>query len=110
LALIDKYLQPVDVAWREIGVLAQSGLGLRAEYRAFDASERFSLSFASAPTTPTRCRCGDVLKGKIGPSECELFGRACVPDRPIGPCMVSAEGSCAAEYKYSALAQRAGAA
>lgn len=91
--------EPSDGEWRGLGVIPASGLNLRKEYAGFDAVARFGLPEIPA-TDPPGCRCGDVLKGLIQPKECGLFGRACTPRNPLGPCMVSSEGSCAARYKY----------
>ena len=97
--VIGRVFEKSDAGWRGIGVLPDSGLAIRAEYAAFDAQQRFGI--AIAPTrAATACRCGDVLKGKIAPDGCALFGTACTPDTPVGPCMVSTEGTCAAHYKY----------
>jgi hydrogenase expression/formation protein HypD len=101
-ALMARYLQPIDAAWRGIGVLPQSGLGLRPEYAAFDAERRHGVTVQLGKENPA-CRCGEVLKGKLRPPECPLFGRACTPDQPVGPCMVSAEGTCSAYFKYSGV-------
>jgi hydrogenase expression/formation protein HypD len=94
-----KAFEECDADWRGLGVIPGSGLGLRDEFEALDAVKRFSL-----PEPPDveieGCRCGDVLKGLIEPSECSLFGEACTPSSPVGPCMVSSEGSCAARYRY----------
>jgi hydrogenase expression/formation protein HypD len=101
-ALMASYLEPVDAAWRGIGVIPGSGLGLREEFAAFDAEKKHGV-----PVTPGReppgCRCGDVIKGKLKPPDCPIFATGCTPDKPIGPCMVSAEGSCAAYFKYSRM-------
>lgn len=91
--------EPSDGEWRGLGVIPASGLKLREEYAGFDAVSRFNLPEIPA-TDPPGCRCGDVLKGLIQPKDCGLFGRACTPRNPLGPCMVSSEGSCAARYKY----------
>jgi hydrogenase expression/formation protein HypD len=99
LALMDHYLEPVDASWRGIGVLPASGLGLREAFAAFDATRRHGVTITPG-ATPRGCRCGDVLKGKLKPPECPLFGRACTPLQPVGPCMVSSEGSCAAYFRY----------
>jgi hydrogenase expression/formation protein HypD len=101
--LMDRYLEADDAAWRGIGVIPASGLALRRQWSAFDARERFGIEITEGRSHPG-CRCGDVLKGVIAPRECKLFGTACTPDRPIGPCMVSSEGSCAAAYKYARCA------
>lgn len=98
-SLIAKYLEVVDVPWRGLGTVPGSGLGLRSEYESFDAAKRFSIGIE--PGKPhTGCRCGEVLKGIITPPDCVLFGGRCNPDHPIGPCMVSSEGSCSAYHKY----------
>ncbi|MBN2530576.1 MAG: hydrogenase formation protein HypD [Deltaproteobacteria bacterium] len=99
LALFEKYLIPVDAGWRGIGVIPQSGLGIKDEFEKFDAAMRFSVSTAGGAPDPG-CMCGEVLKGKILPADCPMFGDACTPQHPVGPCMVSSEGSCAAHYKY----------
>ncbi|MGE5189028.1 MAG: hydrogenase formation protein HypD [Gemmatimonadota bacterium] len=98
-AVIDRVFETADAGWRGIGVLPGSGLAIRAEHAAFDAAVRFGVAVPEA-TAATACRCGDVLKGKFAPDACPLFGTACTPDAPVGPCMVSAEGTCAAHYKY----------
>jgi hydrogenase expression/formation protein HypD len=91
-----------DVAtaeWRGFGAIPASGLALRAAYARFDAAECFSVEVSPAHEPPG-CRCGDVLRGIILPPECPLFARVCTPLAPVGPCMVSAEGACAAYYQY----------
>jgi len=99
VAVIEEVFEPVDSDWRGIGTLPGSGLGLRPRYSQFDASRSFKVDII-AKGEPAGCRCGDVLKGIIKPYDCKLFGKACTPERPVGPCMVSSEGSCAAYYKY----------
>ncbi len=101
-ALMDKYLEPVDAVWRGVGTIPGSGLGLRAEFAAFDAEKKHGVEVAPG-REPAGCRCGDVIKGKLKPPACPLFATGCTPDKPIGPCMVSAEGSCAAYFKYSRM-------
>ncbi len=101
-ALMDKYLEPVDAVWRGIGVIPESGLGLRGEYAAFDAEKKHDIAVTPGREPPC-CRCGDVIKGKLKPTACPLFAAGCTPDKPIGPCMVSAEGTCAAYFKYSRM-------
>ena len=91
--------EPSDALWRGIGPIAQSGLAMRERYASFDAWKRFSLSLPEVPEIKG-CKCGDVLKGLIAPDDCPLFGKGCTPAKPIGPCMVSTEGSCAAYFKY----------
>lgn len=89
-----------DTPWRGLGRIPRSGLVLREEYARFDALRHLGVQVQDLPPLPG-CRCGDVLKGKMRPDQCPLFGKACVPANPVGPCMVSTEGSCAAYYKYS---------
>ena len=98
--IMERYLEPRDDLWRGLGTIPQSGLGLKREYAAYDAAEKFGLTFRPAGIVMP-CRCGDVIQGKIAPCECPLFGTACVPEDPVGPCMVSGEGACAAAYKYA---------
>ena len=89
--------------WRGLGLIERSGLKLKEEFSAFDAERKFSSVIAGQmPAVPphSACRCGDVICGKILPEQCPLFGRRCVPEDPVGPCMVSTEGACAAAYKY----------
>ena len=97
--LLDRYFEPADAYWRGIGVIPASGLKLREQYAAFDANRRFNPP-ASEASEPELCSCGDILRGVKIPTECPLFGTGCTPENPIGPCMVSTEGSCAAYYKY----------
>ena len=91
--------EPCEDSWRGLGRIPASGLRLREELRDFDARERFALSVSSEPA-PTACRCGEVICGRLGPEGCPLFGTRCTPEDPVGPCMVSSEGACAAAYKY----------
>jgi len=88
--------------WRGLGELPASGLKLRPAYAAYDAQLAFDLPRPESPEPASQrgCRCGEVLRGVVEPPECRLFGKACTPARPIGPCMVSAEGACAAYYQY----------
>ena len=97
--MIDECFEPADGRWRGLGMIPESTLALRAPYRRFDAFERFGLE--ERPTKELKgCRCGEVLCGLIEPPECRLFGQACTPQKPVGPCMVSSEGTCSAWYKY----------
>ncbi len=98
--LINTYLEPCGPIWRGIGKIPGSGLELREKFAEYDAAKKFGIEI-SAGNPDSRCRCGEVLKGKILPEGCPLFGKACTPGSPVGPCMVSSEGSCAAYYKYS---------
>ncbi|MBN2008746.1 hydrogenase formation protein HypD [candidate division KSB1 bacterium] len=89
----------VDTDWRGIGMIPGSGLKINSNYQEYDASLRFKLSPPKAMKA-TGCRCGDILIGKLIPPDCRLFASRCNPQHPIGPCMVSSEGTCAAYYKY----------
>jgi hydrogenase expression/formation protein HypD len=102
VAVYEKAFEPADAVWRGIGTIPRSGLDIREAYARFDAAKRYGISMDSPEMArqPTLCRCGAVLKGKIRPDACPLFGSACTPRSPQGPCMVSSEGSCAAFYKY----------
>jgi hydrogenase expression/formation protein HypD len=97
--LMARYLRPVDAVWRGIGTIPASGLGLRPDYVRFDAERRHGVAVTLGGENPA-CACGEVLKGKRRPPDCALFGNACVPEHPVGPCMVSAEGTCAAWFTY----------
>ncbi len=85
--------------WRGLGRIPYSALRIKADYAAFDAERRFGLRQHFQPEQ-TACRCGLVIRGVIKPPDCPMFGRACTPDNPMGSCMVSAEGACAAYYTY----------
>ena len=99
-AVIAQVFEPADVVWRGVGCIPQSGLKLRAEFESFDAQKRFSLSAPDSPE-PAGCRCGEVITGLCTPADCKLFGTQCTPIHPIGPCMVSSEGTCQAWFKYN---------
>ena len=88
-----------DALWRGLGAIPGSGLALAPAYERFDALARLGLSLPETKPLPG-CRCGEVLKGKMPPNECPLFGKVCTPANPVGPCMVSTEGSCSAYFKY----------
>lgn len=91
-----------DSDWRGIGIIPSTGLKFRREYAAFDALQFISAKDYKSVENKV-CECGSILKGIKTPSECRAFGKACTPDNPLGPCMVSSEGSCAAEYRYSKI-------
>lgn len=97
--IISEVFEPAEGLWRGIGPIPSSGLRIRDAYGSFDAEKKFQIP-AGACVEPAGCMCGSVLKGLITPDECPLFGSACTPADPIGPCMVSSEGTCAAFYKY----------
>ncbi|MDH3222117.1 MAG: hydrogenase formation protein HypD [Gemmatimonadota bacterium] len=97
--LISRVFHLVDRPWRGIGTIPRSGLGLREPFLAHDAERKFALGGITA-AEPSDCRAGDVLRGRIKPNECEAFGTACIPERPLGAPMVSSEGACAAYYNF----------
>lgn len=99
VAAINEVFETCTATWRGLGDIPGSGYRLRDQFAQFDAVRRFQPEIE--PTVePRGCRCGDVLRGIMAPSECPLFRKACTPENPIGPCMVSSEGSCAAYYRY----------
>jgi len=102
LGIMDEVFMPVDASWRGLGTIPDSGLALREEFRGMDAAQAFDIPYEEVDDPPG-CRCGEVLQGLIRPPECPLFGTRCTPQYPVGPCMVSSEGSCAAFYRYGAL-------
>ena len=99
MSVMYKVFEPADALWRGLTVIPGSGLEIRREYDFFNARQRFDITITEAKD-PAGCACGDVLKSIKPPAECRLFGKACVPEHPIGPCMVSGEGACGAFYKY----------
>ena len=100
--LMDTVFEPSPANWRGMGEVPESGLRLREEYQGFDAELRFD--FDPGPTVePKGCICGDILRGVKTPLECKLFRGACTPEHPVGPCMVSSEGSCASYYHYGTI-------
>ena len=101
-AMMEKCFQPRRDLWRGLGSIEASGLGLREELADYDAEKKFGVQYG-AEEKPTACRCGEVITGRLSPGECPLFGRRCTPEDPVGPCMVSSEGACAAAYKYSTV-------
>ena len=98
--IIDTVFEPCDAAWRGLGSIPGSGLAIRKRYAKFDAGKRFDIKVEPS-MEPEGCRCGDILKGMCTPVECPLFGLQCKPENPIGACMVSSEGTCAAWYNYA---------
>ncbi|MEO0123989.1 MAG: hydrogenase formation protein HypD [candidate division WOR-3 bacterium] len=99
LRILEKVFRPVDSTWRGIGKIPKSGLTLKKEFERFDATKRFDIK-VSKSKEPAGCICGKILLGVKIPLECPLFGKKCTPGNPVGACMVSSEGSCAAYYKY----------
>ena len=99
LRLMGRVFEPCPAWWRGMGEVPDSGLKLRKEYQRFDAELAFDIDPGTA-YEPKGCICGDILRGVKTPVDCGLFGRACTPEYPVGPCMVSSEGSCSAHYLY----------
>lgn len=97
--MIQEVFTPCDSTWRGLGPIPGSGLAIRREYAAHDALGRFDCELPPAKEPPG-CRCAEVLRGAVRPPECPLFGEVCTPRDPVGACMVSAEGTCAAYFKY----------
>ena len=102
--IMAKVFEPGDAEWRGLGVIPGSGLRFRREYEGFDALDRFVLPQIHSVEF-RGCRCGEILRGVMAPAECHLFMKACTPTNPVGPCMVSGEGTCAAYYKYERSGQ-----
>lgn len=108
--IMNKVFEKCDSEWRGLGVIGNSGLKIRKEFRQFDAEEKYAIHGTPHAVRTThdarrnllynRCICGEVLKGKKEPTDCALFGNSCTPAKPVGACMVSSEGACAAYYKY----------
>lgn len=100
--LIKEVFEPYDAEWRGLGIILKSGLKLRNKYKQFDAGQRFNIERREIKLRKG-CSCGSVLKGVKKPEQCKLFATSCTPENPIGPCMVSSEGTCAAYYLYSCI-------
>ena len=102
--VINEVFEPMDVKWRGFPVILRSGLKLRNKFEEYDARKRYEDDLEELRnkefTEPKGCRCGDVLRGIISSKKCPLFGKKCTPNTPVGPCMVSIEGSCNIEYRY----------
>jgi hydrogenase expression/formation protein HypD len=99
IRLMDTVFEPGAADWRGIGVVPGSGLHLRKQYERYDALKLFSIKVTPAKE-PAGCICGAVLRGVSTPQSCKLFRTACTPEHPVGPCMVSSEGSCSTYYEY----------
>lgn len=103
MQMMQEVFRPRDDSWRGIGLVPGGGMTLRETYAAFNAEERFADVLAGISAEGKEipgCRCGEILQGRAVPRDCPLFGTACTPENPAGPCMVSSEGTCAAAYKY----------
>jgi hydrogenase expression/formation protein HypD len=103
---MDDVYEIADRPWRGLGIVPGGGLRLRAKWAAFDAERKFELHPVFSCES-SECRSGEVLTGKIKPTACEHFGARCTPESPLGAPMVSAEGVCAAYYRYNARPQLA---
>lgn len=98
--LVKKYFRVCDFEFRGLGLIKDGGLELKEEFSAYDASKKFDCTVQSKNESKA-CICGQILRGLAKPYDCKVFGKACTPRSPIGSCMVSGEGACAAYYKYS---------
>lgn len=98
-AMVEEIFEPADMDWRGLGRIPKSGLQIREKYNRYDAEYRLNITLPEA-SEPKGCLCGNILKGMNTPRECPLFDTRCSPAHPIGPCMVSSEGTCAAYHKY----------
>lgn len=103
LRLMAEVFEPCDALWRGLGLIPGSGLRLGKNYARFDALEKFGLESKSGPAEARDdgCQCGKILSGLLTPPECGLYGAACTPLTPVGPCMVSSEGTCGAWYRFN---------
>ncbi len=99
LKILNQVFKPADSSWRGIGKIPNSGLTFKKQYQRFDATKRYDIEISES-CEPRGCICGQVLLGLKIPPECPLFGKKCTPGNPVGACMVSSEGSCAAYYRY----------
>lgn len=97
--VMDQVFEPGNALWRGIGEIPDSGMALRPEYQAFDAGAKFDIDLPDTPE-PKGCACGEILMGLKTPDRCALYKKTCTPLNPVGPCMVSSEGACAAYYRY----------
>jgi hydrogenase expression/formation protein HypD len=99
LRLMDEVFEPCDSPWRGLGIIPRSGLAIQKRYSGHDARIKFDISVPQA-REPAGCRCAEILRGVARPMDCKLFRKVCTPRTPVGPCMVSSEGTCAAYFKY----------
>jgi len=97
--IIEEVFEKGDANWRGIGNIPLSGLFIRERYSQYDARKKYGLR-EKPPIVPRGCKCGEIMLGRMLPPECPLFAKGCTPEKPVGACMVSSEGSCAAYYKY----------
>lgn len=97
--ILSQVFRVTDASWRGIGKIPESGMKIRKKFSAFDAEKRFQLDVPESKE-PQGCACGKILIGLMTPPDCPLYGKTCTPVSPVGPCMVSSEGTCAAYYRY----------
>jgi hydrogenase expression/formation protein HypD len=101
LGMLQRVFRVCDASWRGIGMIPGTGLEPNEEFADYDARKRVGVAEPTGvEDLPGGCSCGDVMRGRMMPKDCPMFGAACTPARPVGPCMVSAEGACAAWYRY----------
>jgi hydrogenase expression/formation protein HypD len=98
--IMNQVFKIADATWRGIGEIPDSGMVLNDKFNKYDAVSRFNIDIKETKE-PIACACGEILMGLKTPEDCKLYGKACTPMNPVGPCMVSSEGSCAAYYKYN---------
>ncbi len=103
--IVSEVFEPVTDTWRGLGKIEKSGLKLNAGFSSFDANKHFPVHIEEKPE-PANCLCGQILRGINKPTDCKLFAHSCTPEMPIGACMVSPEGTCAAYYQYRNLLNR----
>jgi hydrogenase expression/formation protein HypD len=107
LRLLDKVFESSDIVWRGFPVIPKSAMQLRSEFRSYDARTIHSRTLEKMKDLrfeeSKECRCGEILRGLVEPKDCVLFSRVCIPQHPVGPCMVSIEGSCNIEYRYRGI-------
>ncbi|MHC1611075.1 MAG: hydrogenase formation protein HypD [Candidatus Methanospirareceae archaeon] len=104
--IMNAVFEPCDVSWRGFPVIPGSGLKLKEEFAGYDARKRYEdelSELSSEYKEPEGCRCGEILRGLVSPDECPLFGTMCTPQHPVGPCMVSREGSCNILFRYGTM-------
>ena len=109
LSIMKKVFREEDIKWRGFPVIPKSGLMLKEEFDEYDARKRFEDELEGVQDVDSKssgCRCDEVLRGVITSKECSLFGKTCTPDHPVGPCMVSREGSCYIEFRYTKRLQK----
>jgi hydrogenase expression/formation protein HypD len=97
--VIEEVFEPADSEWRGIGIIPKSGLEIRSLYSDWNTEIQIPVKVEPSEE-PRGCLCGQILQGIVEPPDCRHFGKTCTPGNPVGPCMVSSEGTCAAYFKY----------